>query len=421
MSYRYDDDAIKMSVANYIISGVLFIAGVIFIIIAYTSNFSYSSIGFALSGLGFYNLANVQNIYREYDMSNKFVKILLGVATVVGFLAMMLAVGASFSYDGKYGKVLSISIFLGCLLKVLIENINEIIPSIDNPKGEFFRYCSLLIFIAGLLAIFSVMYIFFDFHYTLLLVGNWVLAYLVLSNVRSFMEEKTPNHIVWAIILFIVGLGLNLGISLAVNDIANPQFDITKANLFNVASSLYFFLAIILGVAFSFLTRIEYVKYSMSDLGVEILLLVIPLIAFGIQFLAFFYFNAFLIVAGVTFVIITLIVLLFKAFIAVVKFIWECITGIAKGVWYIITFKWVSDLITMLTPSSEDFSKPAELVVDIEDAARFAAQDCGCSFSTLNGNTLYFSNCKCSKSQVYSALDKHFVGNTSNYTIEFYE
>ena len=421
MSYRYDDDALKMSIANYIISGIFFIAGVILIVIAYTSEFSIFSIGASLTGFGLYNLANVCNIYDEYNMSNKFVKFLLRASTIIGALLILLSIGASFSYNNEYGKVLAISIFLGCLLKIVVESINEIIPSIESPKGEFFKYCSLLIFIAGFLAVLSVLYIFFDFHYVLLLVGNWVLAYLVLSNVRSFMDEKTPKHIIMAIIFFLVGLGLNLGISLAVNGIANPQFDITKANLFNVASSLYFFLSIVLGIAFSFLTRIDYVKYNMSDVGVEILLLVIPLIAFGIQFLAFFYFNAFLIVAGVTFVIITLIVLLFKAFIAVVKFIWECITGIAKGVWYIITFKWVSDLITMLTPTKEDFKGPAELVADIEDAARLAAKDCGCSYSTLNGNTLYFSNCKCSKSQVYSALDKHFAGNTSNYTIEFYE
>ena len=419
MSYNHNSSAVKMSMANYIISGLSFIAGVIFIIISYASNFALFSFGASLSGFGLYNLANVHNIYETYDMSNKFIKFLLGTATFVGFLFMLVAVGASFSYNNEYGKVLSLSIFLGCLLKIYVENIDNFIPTIKSPEGEFFKRCSLLIFIAGFLGFFSTMYAFFDFNYTLLFVGNWVLAYLLLTNIRHFMEEKSPKFLIMAILFFLIGLGLNLGISLGVNDVANPQFDVTKTNLFNIASSLYFFLSIVLGVAFCFLTRIDYVKYSMSDLGIEILFFVIPLIAFGVQFLAFFYFETFLIVAGVTFVILTLIVLLFKAVRAFVKFIIECVVGIASGFWYFITFKWVGDVITFFTPDKEKFLNPPELVLGIENAARLAAQDCGCNFDTLNGQTLYFSNCKCSKDQVYKALDKHYVGNASKFTIEF--
>ncbi len=421
MSYRYDDNASKMSIANYIISTLTFIAGVIYIAISYTSNFAFISIGFSLSGFGLYNLANVDNIYAEYNFSNKFVRFLLGTATVIGFLFMLLAVGASFSYNNELGKILSISIFLGSMLKVLVQNIDGIFPATEPPKSEFFNYCSLLFFIAGFFAFFFVMNIFFDFHYVLLLFGNWVLSYLVLTSVSHFIVEKTPKFIIMAILFFLIGLGLNLGISLAVNDIANPQFDIKKANLFNIASSLYFFLSIVLGIVASLLTNARSVRFTVSAVSDEIFFMVIPLIAFGVQFLAFFYFKAFLIVAGATLFVITLIMLLFKAFVAVIKFIGECIVGIATGFWYFITFKWVKDVILFFTPNTEKMFKLPNLVLSIEEAARLAAQEYGGEFNTLNGDTLYFTHCKCSKSQLLNAINKHYVGDATKFIIEYYD
>ena len=420
MSYRQDSTVIKMSVANYIISTLSFIAGVGLIIFSYSSNFLFISLGLSICGFGLYNLANIHNIYSEYKMSNKLVGFLLGTSTVIGFIFMLVAVGASFSYPNEYGKVVSISIFLGCLLKLFVQNVDSFFPATNAPESDFFKHCSLSIFVAGFLIFFFVMNIFFDFHYVLLFVGNWVLAYLVLTNVSHFMKDKSIKCIILAIVFFLAGLGLNLGISLGVNDIGNPQFDITKANLFNVASSLYFFLSIVLGVVASLLTCIRSAKYR-NDLGLEILFLVVPLVAFGLQFLAFFYFKEFLIVSGSTLVVIALIVLLFKAFIAVMKFIFECIVGTAKGFWYFITFKWVKDLILFFTPDKEKFLKTPNLVLSIEEAARLAAQEYGGEFNTKNGDTLYFTNCKCSKSQLLSAIDKHYVGNASNFSIEYYE
>ena len=420
MGYKRDDEAFKLSITNYIISAVSFIAGLILIIFSYASDFSFISIGLTLSGLGLYNLATIHNIYKEYKMTNKLLGLLFGTATVIGFIFMLGAVGASFSYSNEYGKVISISIFLGCMLKLFVQFIDDIFPSISAPQGDFFKYCSLLIFIAGVLSFLMLMNVFFDFHYVLLLVGNWVLAYLVLTNVSHFMRDKSIKCIILAIVFFLAGLGLNLGISLGVNDIGNPQFDITKANLFNVASSLYFFLSIVLGIVASVLTCIRSAKYR-NDLGLEILFLVVPLVAFGLQFLAFFYFKEFLIVSGSTLVVIALIVLLFKAFIAVMKFIFECIVGTAKGFWYFITFKWVKDLILFFTPDKEKFLKTPNLVLSIEEAARLAAQECGGEFNTKNGDTLYFTNCKCSKSQLLSAINKHYVGDATKFIIEYYE
>ena len=349
---RYSEDGVIASIIHYIISGVFFIAGTVFFVFTMNGEYEYSTAFYAIFwGLAFVNLSHVKAIYEDYDISNKFVRFLLGFATVVGVFALLggVVVSANETYPLPYVKVLAFSIVIGTVLKVFVQNVNEFIPAFDNPESDFFKYHSWLIFVAATLAFFSVMYIFFDVYFTLLLVGNWMLVYFIFTSFRTWMESRKAGSLVCSIIFFVIGIALNLPIALAVNNVSNLSSTINDANLFNLASNLYFALSIVMGIGFTFLTRLEFVKDGMSEQGVEILLMVIPVLAFGLQFLAFFYFETFLIVAGSVLVLVTLVVLLFKLVVGLVKFLGEFFVGAAKAIWYIVSFKWITNQVEVLT------------------------------------------------------------------------
>jgi len=402
-SRRYKDDAVLASIIHYIISGVFFITGTVFFILTMNGNVHLASLYAIFWGMAFINLSNIKAIYDDYDISNKFVRILLGIFTAIGIVALLGGIieCVNVSHPYPYIKVFAFSVIIGSVMKVFIENINDFIPAFDKPESEFFRYHSWLIFVGGTLAFFSIMYIFFDFYFTLLLIGNWILAYFVFSAFRTWMETKEVKNLIYAIIFFVIGIGVNLPIALAVNNLANLSATLAEANLFNLASNLYFALSIVMGIGFCFLTRLDFVKSNMSESAVEILLLTIPVISFGIQFLAFFYFEAFLIVAGSVLLFIALIVLLFKVFLAVVSWIGDAIVTAANAVWYVISFKWITNQVSVLT-SRDD--KPRSSVKEshncsdckycsVETKYQNGDTDTWCSYHNKWCNTLFDTDC----------------------------
>ena len=388
---RYSNDGVTASIIHLIISGAFFIAGVVFFIIMMNAlNKLATALSVIFIGLAFFNLANVKAIYKDYNMSNKFVRWLLGFASVLGFL--MLVGGVVFtvtnSLPSPYVKVVAFSIVIGTILKTFIQNIGEFIPAFSNPESDFLKYHSHLIFVASTLAFFSIMYIFFDFYFTLLFVGNWILVYFILSCFRSWMEEKETGFLVWAIILFVVGIGINLPIALAVNNVSGLSATLSEANLFNLASNLYFALAIVMGIGFTFLTRLGFVKSNMSDFGVEILLLVLPLLAFGLQFLAFKYFEVFLITTGAVLVLVGLIVLLFKAVVGLIMFLGTFFAEAGKTIWYIISFKWITNQIEVLSYRDKKSSSKPKMSTSCE-SCKYHSQISKPGVAGENINVLY--------------------------------
>lgn len=412
MSYRrYSNDSVTASIIHLIISGAFFVAGIVFfIIMANGGNELSTTLSIAFIGLAFFNLSNVKAIYKDYDITNKFVRWLLGFASFLGFLLLLgnVVLTASNSFPFPYVRVLAFSIVIGTILKTFIQYIGDFIPSLDNTESDFFKYHSWLIFVASTLAFFSIMYIFFDFYFTLLFVGNWILVYFILSSFRSWMEEKKAGYLVWSIIFFIIGIGINLPIALAVNNVDNLSTTISEANLFNLASNLYFALAIIMGIGFTFLTRLYFVKGNLSDFGVEILLLVIPVIAFGLQFIAFYYFEAFLITIGVVLVLVLLIILLFKLVVGLIFLIGNFFVEAGKAIWYIISFKWITNQIEVLTYRENKRSSTPKTSTSCEHC-KYCSQ---VSKPGVAGSTINVSYCEYHNRECQGILDsncKHFT------------
>ena len=407
---RYSNDGVTASIIHLIISGAFFIAGLVFFIIMMNAlNKLATALSVIFIGLAFFNLANVKAIYKDYNMSNKFVLWLLGFASVLGFL--MLVGGVVFTATNPlpfpYVKVVAFSIVIGTILKIFIQNIGDFIPAFSNPESDFLKFHSHLIFVASTLAFFSIMYIFFDFYFTLLFVGNWILVYFILSCFRSWMEEKKTGFLIWTIILFVVGVGINLPIALAVNNVSGLSATLSKANLFNLASNLYFALAIVMGIGFTFLTRISFVKSNMSDFGVEILLLVLPLLAFGLQFLAFKYFEVFLITTGAVLVLVGLIVLLFKAVVGLIMFLGTFFAEAGKAIWYIISFKWITNQIEVLSYRDKKSSSKPKTNTSCEQC-KFCSQISKPGVAGSSVNVLY---CEHDNRECLGFLDnncKHF-------------
>ncbi len=406
MSYsRYDDDAVFASIIHYIISAAFFVAGTVFLILSLNGSHDLAPLYAIFWGIAFMNLYNVRCIYADNDISNAFVRVLLILISIIGVVAIFGAIfeclGASYPYP--YVKIVAFSVLIASVLKIFIENINEFIPAFDNPESDFFRYHSWLIFVGATLLFFSIMYIFFDVYFVFLFLGNWILSYIILSAFRTWFEDRDEiRYLIFAIVAFAVGFILNLSIALAVNDLPNLSASLQNANLFNLASNLYIALAIIMGIGFCFLTQLEYVKDNMSDMAVEILFLVIPLIAFGIQFLAFFYFKAFLIVAGTALLCIALVVLLFRAFMTLIGWIGEGLVATGKGIWYVISFKWITNQWDVLTSRDTKPRSSQRRSNNCSDCKYCSVQqkykdgdtDTYCSYYNKWCNTLFNTSCK---------------------------
>ena len=87
---RYSNNGVTASIIHLIISGAFFIAGLVFLIIMMNElNKLATALSVIFIGLAFFNLANVKAIYNDYNMSNKFVRWLLGFASVLGFLMLV--------------------------------------------------------------------------------------------------------------------------------------------------------------------------------------------------------------------------------------------------------------------------------------------------------------------------------------------
>lgn len=361
MKCRYSDDKV-IAITNYIVSGVCFLASIVFMILASESNSDiWMSLCLMTLGLAFINFINIYGV-----TGNTFLSILYIILIVAGSLLFLFGgiLNATGENSSLFANELFASVFIGVAVKIIVKYL-EHISTIESWNGEFMSYYGHLITIPAVLLVVSILGIFFDLWYVILFTLSYIAGFFILSVFTEYMREFKKYCLILGFVLLglftlICGLVAGVGVEINAETVANGDI-----NLFNASSSLYFFLTIVMGVSFIFLTLIPFVDEYFGNLGPVVLYLIIPAMAFGLQFLAFTNKVLFLWITLGTVAFVALVLLLFKFVIMLVQLLGYLGEKIWEVLVYIFTFEWVKFIIAELK------NLPGELV----DAAKDALTD----------------------------------------------
>lgn len=344
MKRGYSDDKV-IAITNYIVSGVCFFASIIFMILAIESNSDmWLSLWLMTLGLALVNFINIYGVTE-----NTFLSILYIILIIAGSLSFLLGgiLNATGENSSLFVNELFASVLIGVAVKIIVKYL-EHISTIERWNGEFMSYYGHLITIPAVLLVVSILGIFFDLWYVILFTLSYIASFCILSVFTEYMREFKKYCLILGFVLLglftlICGLVAGEGVKINAETVANGDI-----NLFNASSSLYFFLTIVMGVSFIFLTLIPFVDEYIGNLGPVVLYLIMPALAFGLQFLAFTNKVLFLWITLGTVVFVALVLLLFKFVIMLMQLLGYLGEKIWKGLVYIFTFEWVKDIISAI-------------------------------------------------------------------------